>query len=167
MILISIGANLPLSDAQSPLAACQAAAGEIRAGENLNFVALSPWYRTAPVGRGDQPDFCNGVIRLDGEPDPAALLATLQDIEIRYGRTRSTPNAPRTLDLDIIDINGTIRATPDPILPHPRTHLRAFVLRPILDVAPAWRHPVLRLGISAMLAELPPQGVQPWYEGGA
>jgi 2-amino-4-hydroxy-6-hydroxymethyldihydropteridine diphosphokinase len=167
MILISIGANLPLSDAQSPLAACQAAAAEICALAPLAFVALSSWYRTAPIPPSDQPDYCNGVIRLDGEPDPAALLAVLQEIETRHGRVRSTPNAPRTLDLDIIDINGTIRATPDPILPHPRTHLRGFVLRPILDVAPAWRHPVLRLGISAMLAELPPQGVQPWYEGGA
>ena len=87
-------------------------------------------------------------------------------IEHEYGRDRSTSvaNGPRTLDLDLIDLHGMIRATPPPILPHPRAHLRAFVLRPILDVAPAWRHPTLRQNVATLLAELPPQNIQPWHD---
>jgi 2-amino-4-hydroxy-6-hydroxymethyldihydropteridine diphosphokinase len=77
---------------------------------------------------------------------------------------RGEPNAARTLDLDIIDLNGIIRAVPDPILPHPRAHYRAFVLRPLLDVAPGWRHPVLRQSVATLLAELPPQAIEPWAE---
>ena len=165
MILVAIGANLPRAGGATALDTCEAAAGAVRAIAGLNFVALSPWYRTAPIPRNDQPDYCNGMIRLEGEITPAALLAALQEIEQSFGRVRGERNAPRTLDLDIIDLNGIIRAVPDPILPHPRAHHRAFVLRPLLDVAPAWRHPVLRQSVATILAELPPQPIQPWAEG--
>ena len=76
---------------------------------------------------------------------------------------RSVPNAARTLDLDIIDIAGQIRTAPDPILPHPRMHLRAFVLRPLLDVNSSWRHPVFKRSVTTLLAELPPQQIEPWH----
>ena len=130
----------------------------------MSFVALSPWYRSAAVPRASQPDYCNGVIRFEGYIESETLLARLQEIEAEFGRERSEPNAPRTLDLDIIDVNGMVRSGPDPILPHPRAHQRAFVLRPILDVAPSWRHPSLRQSVATLLAELPPQIIQPWNE---
>lgn len=164
MILVAIGANLPGGDGVSPREVCQEAAEAVRAIPGLAFVALSHWYRTAPIPRSEQPDYCNGMIRLEGEIAPAALLAALQEIEARFGRARGERNAARTLDLDIIDINGAVRALPDPVLPHPRTHLRAFVLRPLLDVAPGWRHPALRRSVATLLAELPPQPIQPWDE---
>lgn len=165
MILVAIGANLPGADDAAPVETCEAAAAAVRAIPGLRFVALSPWYRTAAIPRNaGQPDYCNGVIRLEGEIEPATLLVRLQEIENRFGRVRSVPNAPRTLDLDIIDLNGTVRAVPDPVLPHPRTHLRAFVLRPVLDVAPGWRHPVLHQGVTTLLAGLPPQAIQPWFD---
>ena len=131
----------------------------------LKFVTASPWYRTAALPAGAGPDFCNGMVRLEGEIAPDVLLRQLHAIEDQFGRTRSVPNAPRTLDLDIIDLNGIVRAVPDPILPHPRAHLRAFVLRPLLDVAPGWRHPTLRKSVATLLAELPPQGIRPWSDG--
>jgi 2-amino-4-hydroxy-6-hydroxymethyldihydropteridine diphosphokinase len=162
MILVAIGANLPQEQGATALDTCEAAAAAVRAIAGLSFVALSPWYRTAPIPRNDQPDYCNGMIRLEGEIAPGALLAALQEIEQAFGRVRGERNAARTLDLDIIDLNGTIRALPDPILPHPRAHHRAFVLRPLLDVAPAWRHPVLRQSVATLLAELPPQAITPW-----
>lgn len=167
MILVAIGANLPMADGGTPLESCEAAAAALRAIPGLGFVALSPWYRTSPIPRADQPDYCNGMIRLEGEIEPAQLLARLQQIEQEAGRVRGVPNAARVLDLDIIDLNGIIRAVPDPVLPHPRAHLRAFVLRPLLDVAPGWRHPVLRQSVATLLAELPPQAIQPWAEDGA
>lgn len=162
MILVAIGANLPGRAGASPRESCEHAAAAVRGIEGLEFVALSPWYRTSPIPAASQPDYCNGMIKLEGEIAPEALLARLQEIENQFDRARSTPNAARTLDLDIIDLNGMIRAVPDPVLPHPRAHLRAFVLRPLLDVAPAWRHPVYRQSVTTLLAELPPQDITPW-----
>ena len=81
-------------------------------------------------------------------------------MEMAYGRERSVPNAARTLDLDILAMGRRIRDAPDPVLPHPRLHGRAFVLHPLLDVAPDWEHPALRLSARALLDRLPEQGVK-------
>lgn len=155
MILIAFGANLPLHDAASPVLTCARALDAVAAVEGLDFVAVSPWYRTRPMPPdASQPDFCNGVARFEGAPDPVALLAALHRIEAAFGRVRSVPNAARTLDLDLIDLNGLVRRDAAPILPHPRAHLRAFVLRPLLDVAPDWEHIVLKGPAGALLAAL-------------
>jgi 2-amino-4-hydroxy-6-hydroxymethyldihydropteridine diphosphokinase len=164
MILISVGANLPGRDGAAAIDTCIAASEAVKQIPGLVFTTASPWYRTTAIPKSDQPAYCNGMIRLEGEIGPEELLAKLQAIEVDYGRVRQIVNDPRTIDLDIIDLNGTIRATPSPILPHPRAHLRAFVLRPILDVAPGWRHPTFRRGVSSLLAELPPQGIEPWFD---
>lgn len=166
MILIAVGANLPGMGGKTALQSCEAAVAAVRALPGMTFVALSTWYRTAPVPKMDQPDYCNGVIRLEGATDPADLLDTCMSLEARFLRVREQANSPRTLDLDLIDVNGIVRASPDPILPHPRAHLRGFVLRPIMDVAPGWRHPVMRQGVSTLLSDLPPQHVVPWEEPG-
>ena len=165
MILIAIGANLPSPSGGSPFATCQEAVEAISSLPDLKFVALSSWYRSSPIPRSSQPDFCNGIVRLEGDILAAALLDALREIETRFGRVRTareTRDAARPLDLDIIDLNGSIRAIQPVILPHPRAHLRAFVLRPILDVAPGWRHPTLRRGVASLLADLAPQAIQPW-----
>jgi 2-amino-4-hydroxy-6-hydroxymethyldihydropteridine diphosphokinase len=140
-----------------------AAVQALAAIPGLKLVTTSPWYRSAPISQFAQPDFCNGVARMEGEIEPVQLLTAIQEIETRFGRERSIPDAARSLDLDIIDLNGAIRAIPPVILPHPRAHNRAFVLRPILDVAPAWRHPTLRRGVASLLADLAPQAIEPWH----
>ncbi len=96
-----------------------------------------------------------------GDFAPEALLAELQAIERRAGRVRGAVNAARTLDLDIVDMNGLRRCAPDPVLPHPRAHLRAFVLLPLRDVAPDWIHPVLGARVGTLLEALPPQDIRP------
>jgi 2-amino-4-hydroxy-6-hydroxymethyldihydropteridine diphosphokinase len=159
MILIAIGANLPGRDGASPLATCRAAAEALRALPGLRLLGVSAWYRSAPIPPSGQPDYVNGVAALEGSAEPAGLLAGLQAIEARAGRVRGLPNAARTLDLDIIDLNGLVRDAPDPVLPHPRAHLRGFVLLPLADVAPAWVHPRLTVGVAALLAALPPYDV--------
>jgi 2-amino-4-hydroxy-6-hydroxymethyldihydropteridine diphosphokinase len=164
MILIALGANLPGRDDASPLETCNAAVQFLLAMPELTFVAMSSWFRTVSIPRADLPDYCNGVVCFQGAMDPEKLLARLHDIEARFGRQRIELNGPRTLDLDLIDMNGIIRETPAPVLPHPRAHERAFVLRPMLDVAPGWRHPVLRRSAAELLAALPPQGISPWRE---
>ncbi len=162
MILVALGANLPGPDGTSPLQACRTAAVALDSLPGLRLVGLSRWFRTAPVPPSGQPDYVNAVARLRGEADPGALLAALQAIEARAGRVRSAPDAARTLDLDIIAMGpagGLCRTAPDPVLPHPRAHLRGFVLAPLLDVAPDWVHPILHRPAAALLATLPPQAV--------
>jgi 2-amino-4-hydroxy-6-hydroxymethyldihydropteridine diphosphokinase len=163
MILIAIGANLPGRDGATPSQTCRAAARALTELPGLRTQAVSRWYETTPVPRSDQPNYINGVVRLarvEGAPiSPEALLASLQAIEARFGRRRAEANAARTLDLDLIDMDGQVRDTPDPILPHPRAHLRLFVLLPLLDVAPDWVHPASGRTGRALLAAMDQSGV--------
>ncbi|MCW3476150.1 2-amino-4-hydroxy-6-hydroxymethyldihydropteridine diphosphokinase [Limobrevibacterium gyesilva] len=159
MILVAIGANLPGVDGRGPLVTCRAAAEALRTLPGLRLQALSPWYETAPMPPSGQPPYVNGVARLEGVAEPAALLARLQAIEARGGRRRGAANAARTLDLDIIAMDALVRDAPDPVLPHPRAHERAFVLAPLRDVAPDWVHPRLGRTAEELLAALPPQEV--------
>ncbi len=158
MVLIALGANLPAADGASPLQTCLRAAAALQSLPGLRVAALSPWYETAPMPPSGQPSYVNGVARLEGAADPAALLAALQAIEHAHGRVRSGANAARTLDLDIVAMGDLIRAAPDPVIPHPRMHQREFVLRPLLDVAPDWWHPVLQKSARTLLDALPQQG---------
>lgn len=161
MILVAAGANLPGPAGETPLDTCIAAVRALHTLPGLRVAAVSRWYRTAPIPPSGQPDYINGVVRLEGAaPDPAVLLAWLQRIEAAHGRRRGAANAARTLDLDIIDIDGQCRDAPDPVLPHPRAHARAFVLAPLADVAPGWIHPRLGQSVAALLAALPDQGVR-------
>ena len=136
---------------------CRAAAAALDGLCGMRVAAVSRWYETVPVPPvPGVPRYVNGVARLVGEGvDPAALLAALQGLEERAGRQRPFPNAPRTLDLDIVAIDDMLRAAPDPVLPHPRAHLRRFVLQPLADVAPGWVHPSLGATVEALLAGLP------------
>jgi 2-amino-4-hydroxy-6-hydroxymethyldihydropteridine diphosphokinase len=159
--LISIGSNLIRADGVAPIDTARAAVKAMSQRPSFTVCGLSRWYRTAPVPPSGQPDYINAVAALClSVCDPAELLAELMQIETSLGRQRSVPNAARTIDLDIIAIDDLVRAAPDPILPHPRAHLRAFVLMPLLDVAPAWIHPTLRRSARSLLAELPEQGVR-------
>ncbi len=156
MILVAVGANLPGRDSEPPVATCRRAVRAMRDMPDLRLIAVSRWYETAPVPPAAQPDYVNGVARLEGDTPPALLLARLQAIEADEGRRRGAPNAARTLDLDIVAMGDLVRASPDPVLPHPRAHLRAFVLVPLAEVAPGWVHPVLHRAVEALIAGLPP-----------
>lgn len=152
MIFVALGANLP-STAGSPRATLDAALRSL-AQEGGDIVARSRMYRSAPVPKSDQPDYFNAVVALKTALDPVALLSVLHRIEDRFGRARRQPNAARTLDLDLIAYDDMVRDTP-PILPHPRMHQRAFVLLPMAEIDPHWRHPCLGLGIGALIDALP------------
>ncbi|MGQ0662003.1 MAG: 2-amino-4-hydroxy-6-hydroxymethyldihydropteridine diphosphokinase [Pseudomonadota bacterium] len=155
MILVALGANLP-GPAGSPLAACAAALMALE-DQGVRIAKRSRWYRSAPVPPSDQPWYVNGMAAIATALGPSELLELLQRIEARFGRRRRVANEPRMLDLDLIDFNGLVRAGPaPPILPHPRLAERAFVLLPLADIAPAWRHPVTGAGLADLIAALPP-----------
>ena len=161
--LIAIGANLRAGDGAPPLASCKAALAALLAAlPGLRLRAASRWWESAPIPPNPaSPRYINGVALLEGAAEPAGLLAALQAIENAAGRTRPYPNAPRVLDLDIIDLDGLVRDAPDPVLPHPRAHLRGFVLYPLAEVASDWIHPRVKQPFAALIAGLPAQDVRP------
>ncbi|WP_159998248.1 2-amino-4-hydroxy-6-hydroxymethyldihydropteridine diphosphokinase [Roseomonas sp. 18066] len=156
MILVALGANLPGTDGRAPRASCDAAVQAIAAIPGLRLVAVSRWWQTAPdPPMPGAPWYVNGLVRCEGTLTPEALLEALQAIEQAAGRERPFPNAPRSLDLDIIAMGDTVRDHPDPILPHPRAHLRRFVLQPLAELAPGWIHPARGQSVEALLESLP------------
>ena len=156
-ILIGLGANLPHPVHGPPRRTCEAALAALeKAG--VRVLARSPWYASAPVPPSDQPEFVNGVAEVATRRSPEELLSLMHRIEANFGRVRGRPNAARTLDLDLLSYGEARRPGPDgPILPHPRLHERAFVLYPLRDVAPDWRHPGFGVGIAELIAALPPR----------
>ena len=153
MILIGLGANLP-SAAGAPRDTLERALQRLEEA-GVPVVARSRWYRTAPVPVSDQPWFVNGVARVETALRPEALLAVLRRIEQEFGRERTVRNAARTLDLDIIDYDGRVENTPDLVLPHPRMQDRAFVLLPLAELGPGWRHPILGKTVETLILALP------------
>jgi 2-amino-4-hydroxy-6-hydroxymethyldihydropteridine diphosphokinase len=165
MILVAIGANLPANAGRTAFQSCLEAVRALDALPGLRLEVVSRWYASAPVPPSDQPPYVNGIARLSAPgamPDPATLLAELHRIEAVLERQRSVPNAARTMDLDLVAMGDLLRDAPDPVLPHPRAHGRAFVLLPLRDVAPDWRHPRLDLDANALIARLPPEDLLPW-----
>ncbi|MDR3323540.1 MAG: 2-amino-4-hydroxy-6-hydroxymethyldihydropteridine diphosphokinase [Zoogloeaceae bacterium] len=128
---IALGANL--GAARQVVQAAIAALGQL---PHTRLLAASALYRTAPVGLANQPDFINAVAAVQTTLEAPALLYALQAEEARQGRIRSIPNAPRTLDLDLLLYGERVLNTPFLTLPHPRLHLRAFVLAPLAEIAP-------------------------------
>ena len=127
---IGLGANIGRTRE-----AIETAISSIDREPGLRVTACSSLYRSAPVdARG--PDFLNAVIRVESTLAPEDLLAVMQRIEQAAGRERPYRNAPRCLDLDLLLVDGIVLETPILSLPHPRMHLRAFVLRPLIDIEP-------------------------------
>ena len=118
-------------------------------------IRTSSWYTTAPVGVGEQPDFLNGALTGTTTLGASVLLATLLDIEARFGRERPFPGAARTLDLDLILYgHAVIDEPPRLIVPHPRFRERRFVLAPLAEVARDWIDPVTGRTVGELLDSL-------------
>ena len=159
MILVALGANLPTARHGTPAEGLDAALAVLAEG-GIRPVAQSRWYRSAPIPTDDGPWFVNGMVRVESTLAPVPLMARLLAVEAAFGRKRNVAGADRPLDLDLLDYHGqVIRCEADDdgpalILPHPRLAERAFVLAPLVEVAPKWRHPVSGASAAALLAAL-------------
>ncbi|GAA3668181.1 MAG: 2-amino-4-hydroxy-6-hydroxymethyldihydropteridine diphosphokinase [Acetobacter sp.] len=158
-VLIAIGANLP-QGGQSALESCEQAVQALRHVPGLRVQAVSRWYESAPMPPSGQPPYVNGVVLGVTSLPPLVLLDHLQDIETQQGRVRSVPNAARTLDLDIIDMDALCQTAERLVLPHPRAHERAFVLYPLRDVQPGWVHPRTGQPLEQMLQAVEGQEIR-------
>ena len=151
MILIALGANLP-SHAGAPASTLQRALGELER-QGVKIARVSSFYETPAWPDPGQPAFVNAVAAIETRLQPVELLALLHGVETAFGRMRSAPNAPRSLDIDLLDYDGRV-TTDGLILPHPRIAERSFVLVPLVEVAPDWRHPVTGAAAAELLAGL-------------
>ena len=155
MILIGLGANLPSPRHGEPRATCEAALEALEAA-GVRVLRRSRWHRSAPVPASDQPWFVNGVAEVETRLSPAHLLALLHRIEADFGRARRRPNEARILDLDLLAYGERVSAPGEaPVLPHPRLAGRAFVVLPLAEIAPGWRHPVSGLTAAELAQDLP------------
>ncbi|MDO5756118.1 MAG: 2-amino-4-hydroxy-6-hydroxymethyldihydropteridine diphosphokinase [Rhodobacterales bacterium] len=175
--LVAMGGNLP-SSAGPPEDTLRAALNAL-AEEGAVLRAVSPFYKTPCFPAGAGPDYVNAAAEISMDVDARQMLEALHRIEVMFGRERVQRWGRRTLDLDLIahgqavlpDLAGQatwrdlppdeqrIRAPGELILPHPRLQDRAFVLVPLADIAPGWRHPVLDLTVQDMVHALPESAV--------
>lgn len=152
MILVGLGGNLPSPEHGDPVRTLTAALDALE-NAGIRLEQLSRWYKSAPLPPSDQPWYVNAVARVGSDLDAASLLRRLHEVEVLFGRVRGVANGPRLIDLDLLDHDGRVEEG-WPILPHPRLAQRAFVLAPLIDVAPDWRHPVSGKSAAALLAAL-------------
>lgn len=158
MILLGMGGNLPSATHGPPQATLSAALAQLEQA-GVGILRRSPWYRSAPVPAGDQPWFINAVAVATTPLRPPALLDLLHQVERGFGRLRRERNEARPVDLDLLAyddiVEGDAVAGTGLVLPHPRLQERAFVLLPLRDVAPQWRHPATGATLDEMIAALP------------
>jgi 2-amino-4-hydroxy-6-hydroxymethyldihydropteridine diphosphokinase len=152
MIVIALGANLP-SPVGTPHMTLSAGLISLRR-MGIGIERVSSFYCTPAWPDPGDPPFVNAVALVTTALPPAALLAALHAVEAEFGRRRERCNAPRTLDLDLIDYNGE-SMDGKVVLPHPRLAARAFVLIPLEEIAPTWRHPADGRPIADLVAALP------------
>jgi 2-amino-4-hydroxy-6-hydroxymethyldihydropteridine diphosphokinase len=148
--VIGLGSNLAGSYATSRQLLRAAVAGLPGAG--FHVLRVSRWWRSRAWPDPSHPDYLNAVVVVETALDPRAALTALLDLEARFGRERRGPNAPRTLDLDLIALGEAVIEEAGLTLPHPRAHERRFVLGPLAEIAPEWVHPTLRATAAALLA---------------
>jgi len=155
VIFIALGSNLASPRYGDSRATLEAALGQIDESRGLCLLRRSRWYQSAPWPPSDQPFYINGVAEVASELAPDQVMAALHAIEAAFGRTRQVVNEARILDLDLLTFHDLVTEEDAwPVLPHPRMAERVFVLRPLAELAPQWRHPVRGETAATLLSRL-------------
>ena len=149
-VIVALGSNQALG-AAGPQEVLEAALARFPA-LGLEVVKRSRWWRSKAWPDPSQPDFLNGVVWVSTELSPQDLMDVLLGIEAEFGRARGPSNASRTLDLDLIAYGRQVPAAATLMLPHPRAAERLFVMGPLAEIAPDWRHPVMGETAAALAA---------------
>ena len=140
VVVIALGSNL-VGDYGSSVDLLEAALAQFAQAE-LPVIAKSSWWRSRAWPDPTANEYRNGIVLVEARLTPQVMIRTLFSLEAQFGRVRGTENDPRTLDLDLIAHGRTVVASPDLTLPHPRADQRLFVMGPLAEIAPDWRHPV-------------------------
>jgi 2-amino-4-hydroxy-6-hydroxymethyldihydropteridine diphosphokinase len=152
-VIIALGSNLT-GGYRSSRDLLEAAVARL-AGSGLDVTRRSRWWRSAAWPDRSAPDYLNGVVLVETDRSPHEVMSALLVVEAAFGRRRTAPNAPRTLDLDLIAHGRQILAGADLTIPHPRAAERRFVMGPLAEVAPDWTHPVTGLTAAHLAAKAP------------
>ena len=156
-IYLGLGSNLDHPRFGDPLSILRRSLDLLEDRYDVTVFKRSGWFHAAPVPASGQQWFVNGVAEIDTKLSPQRLMSVLHKVEAEFGRVRTIPNAERVLDLDLVDFRGQVSTgRGGPILPHPRCSVRRFVLYPLRDVAPCWRHPGTGTDIDTLVARLEP-----------
>ena len=158
-IIIGIGGNIHSSDGLHPIEIGEKALKSMRQS-SINIEKKSSWYLSDPIPKSDQPKFFNSIVFAKTTLNEFDLLATLHDIENNLGRVRKNINEARVIDLDLIDYSSKIYDSKDIILPHPRAHLRRFVMEPLNEIEKNWIHPILKISVAEILSQLDAQELE-------
>jgi 2-amino-4-hydroxy-6-hydroxymethyldihydropteridine diphosphokinase len=139
-VIIALGSNLA-GGYQSSRGLLEAAVARLH-DSGLGVTRRSRWWRSAAWPDQSAPDYLNGVVFVETDRSPREVMSELLALEAAFGRRRTTANAPRTLDLDLIAYGRQVIEAPDLVVPHPRAADRLFVVGPLAEIAPAWTHPI-------------------------
>jgi len=159
MILLGLGANLPSPKWGPPRQTLEAALARL-ADFGIRVAARSRWYESTAVPASDQPNFVNGVVAVETDLGPRELLERLHAVEAEFGRVRRVRWEARVVDIDLLAYHDLVTGDAAHqlqamVLPHPRLQDRLFVLKPLAELAPQWRHPVLKKTAAELMAGLP------------
>jgi len=162
IVILSLGSNLGENNSKDGRSRNLERAIERLEKNGMKIARKSSIYETEPEGIAEQPKFLNMAVELLTELTPEECLKTIHQVETELGRVREFKNGPRTIDLDIIFYDQSIINDQDLVIPHPRMHRRAFVLVPLAEILPDYRHPIYHKTIRQLLASVDRKGVKLW-----
>ena len=151
--VIAIGSNIDSPEGFNPIKNCNKAINEL-SKFNINIIQKSSWYLSEPIPKSSQPKFYNSIILCDANYDAQKVLKIIQIVEKKFGRIRVFKNMPRCIDIDIISFNRIVKNSLLLTIPHPRMHLRKFVLLPLFEIVSNWSHPLLKKNIKYFLKKV-------------
>ena len=151
--IIAVGSNINSPEGFDPIENCNKAMNEL-SKFNINIIQKSSWYLSEPIPKSYQPKYYNSVFLCNSNQNVYKVLKIIQIVEQKFGRVRVFKNMPRCIDLDIISFNGNVKNSLLLKIPHPRMHLRKFVLLPLFEIDSHWLHPLLKKNIKFFLEKV-------------